>query len=201
MATSPLPYHRDDLERVLLARAGEIVAAAGPEALSLRELGRRADVSRAAPYHYFPTKAALLHRLGELGFGRLAERIAKAMEEQAEPADKAVAGFLAYLAFARGEPAIFELMFANRLDRGAVSEGSYPFSSESARHAFAILLDGVRSLDPDSAEASVMERVNMLWAYAHGVCVLAIGDNLKGVEAETLLRRGIATLLAAMPGR
>lgn len=194
------PYHRDDLERVLLARAEEIVAASGPEALSLRELGRRADVSRAAPYHYFPTKAALLHRLGEIGFSRLADGIARAMEAEADPTGKAVAGFLAYLAFARGEPAIFELMFANRLDRGDAREGGYPFSSESARRAFAILVDGVRSLEPDAAEASVMERVNMLWAYAHGVCVLALGDNLKGVEAETLLRKGITALLATASG-
>jgi Bacterial regulatory proteins, tetR family len=43
-------YHHGNLEVVLLENAAEIIALKGVEGLSLRELGRVAGVSRAAPY-------------------------------------------------------------------------------------------------------------------------------------------------------
>jgi hypothetical protein len=37
----------------------------------------------------------------------------------------------------------------------------------------------------------------MLWSYAHGLAVLAIGDNLKGAAAADLLEGGLRKLMAA----
>lgn len=200
MADPKRNYHRDDLEAELIACAGTIIGENGIEGLSLRELGRRAGVSRAAPYHYFPTKAALLQRVGALGFARLGESIEAEMGDEAEPFARALAGLRGYLNFALSEPQIFELMFANRLDRNEVAPAGgplgFPFSSDEARRAFELLVDGLSALPSfmlDEPERLV--RVNMVWAFVHGVAVLAIGRNLKGVGAETLLETGLCTLL------
>ena len=62
------PYHHGNLRRALLDAALESIAAAGPAALSLRELARRVGVSHAAPAHHFGDKAGLLTALATEGY-------------------------------------------------------------------------------------------------------------------------------------
>src|ERR671931_485088 len=66
------PYHHGDLPRVLLDTATQAIAEAGPAAVSLRDLARRAGVSHAAPAHHFGDKAGLLSAVAADGFRRLA---------------------------------------------------------------------------------------------------------------------------------
>ena len=134
------------MEAELLAKASQLIAARGVDQLSLRELGRAAGVSRAAPYHYFPTKAALLQRVGEAGFTALAAAIRAALGEEMDPPRAIMAGLEGYLAFALAEPAIYQLMFANVLPRNAPAQpGQNAFSSAAAAQAFELLVDGVRA--------------------------------------------------------
>src|SRR4029079_14956503 len=75
MATSSRrkrPYHHGDLEAALLRAAGKLLDKEGVEALSLREVARRAGVSHAAPYRHFPERDALLAALAVEGFEWLA---------------------------------------------------------------------------------------------------------------------------------
>jgi AcrR family transcriptional regulator len=197
---------KQNLEEILLVEAAEIIATRGLEALSLRELGRRAGVSRAAPYHYFADKAELVARVGELGFRRLGERIAAGVALHTEPLARLRAGLSAYVQFALEEENFFHLMFSGALKREqpGVAEpaevSGFAFSSDAALAAFGVLVRGVQ----DAQSQGVLEPgdpllvVNVLWAYTHGVAVLAQGDHLKhphGVgpifEAglEALLRR------------
>lgn len=92
-----MPRPKSNLEELLLTRAAELIATEGLDALSLRELARRAGVSRAAPYHYFTDKAELVARVGALGFERLGERIAAATASSADPWMQLRAGLLAYI--------------------------------------------------------------------------------------------------------
>lgn len=180
-----MPRPKSNLEELLLTRAAELIATEGLDALSLRELARRAGVSRAAPYHYFTDKAELVARVGALGFERLGERIAAATASSADPWMQLRAGLLAYIDFANAEPHFFQLMFSGALQRDEEREGdSLPrlaFSSDAARAAFVTLVDGVRS----AQRAGVLGgddpllTVNVLWAYTHGVAVLSRGAHLK----------------------
>ncbi|HYC92022.1 MAG TPA: TetR/AcrR family transcriptional regulator [Thermoanaerobaculia bacterium] len=174
-----MPRPRSNLEELLLTTAAELIATEGVDSLSLRELGRRAGVSRAAPYHYFTDKAELIARVGALGFRRLGERIGAAAEVSVDPLIRLRDGLLAYIEFARAEPHFFQLMFSGALarerpdDRGEAA--GLAFSSAEARGAFATLIDGVR----DAQAAGVLRDddplliVNVLWAYTHGIAVLA----------------------------
>jgi AcrR family transcriptional regulator len=174
-----MPRPKSNLEELLLTTAAELIATEGLDSLSLRELARRAGVSRAAPYHYFTDKAELVARVGALGFRRLGERIAAAAEASAGPLIRLRAGLAAYIDFAQSEPHFFQLMFSGALvreqqdDRGDAA--GLAFSSVEARGAFVTLIDGVR----DAQTAGVLRDddplliVNVLWAYTHGIAVLA----------------------------
>jgi AcrR family transcriptional regulator len=197
------PYHRDNLEQLLLEKAAEIVAASGVEALSLRELGRCANVSRSAPYHYFPDKGALLAKVGEQGFARLGARIAHEAETSADPLERLRRGLHGYVHFALEEPHFFRLMFANVLERrlpGAESQaGPLMFSGNAARQTFSLLLDGILELQAQSRLRAndPLLWMNVFWAYAHGVAVLALDANLKGCDATQVLDAGLDALIAS----
>lgn len=178
---------KSNLEELLLIRAAEIIATEGHDALSLRELARRAGVSRAAPYHYFADRGELVARVGALGFERLGERIAAAGSSFADPLTQLRAGLLAYIEFAHAEPHFFQLMFSGALQRGEQAEDlndplpQLGFSSAAARAAFGTLVEGVRNAQAAGviSGGDPLLIVNVFWAYTHGVAVLSGGAHLK----------------------
>jgi AcrR family transcriptional regulator len=193
-----MPPRIPNLEELLLVKAAELIATRGPDALSLRELGRRAGVSRAAPYHYFTDKAELVARVGALGFRRLGERIAAHVDPAADAFAQLRAGLLAYIDFARDEGHFFQLMFSGALQRELSEESRFAFSSGAARETFGVLLHAVE----DAQARGVMKQedpllvVNVFWAYTHGVAVLARGNHLKHEGGSTaVFDAGFAALV------
>lgn len=107
------PYHHGNLRAELLAEAERTLREQGIEALSLRDLARRAGVSHAAPRRHFADRQALLDALAETGFARLGELMRAAIAgagEDYEAQLQAVA--TGYVRFAIHDPALLELMFA-----------------------------------------------------------------------------------------
>lgn len=197
-------YHRPNLEESLIAKAAEIIALRGADALSLRELGRCAEVSRTAPYHYFPDKAALLFKVGELGFRRLGERIAREIGDAPLSLEQLRRGLRGYVRFALEDEHFFRLMFANVLRRDLLSTPSEAgpallFSSESAQQTFMVLHDGILRLQGEGMLRAGDPRLllNVLWAYSHGVAVLALDRHLKYGDDMVVLDAGLDALLRA----
>ena len=198
-------YHRENLEALLIAKAAEIVAERGVDALSLRELGRLANVSRSAPYHYFEDKSALLYRVGEEGFRALSARIAQAFADTADPLRQLRLGLGGYVRFAEEQPHFFKLMFADVLRRDALNQAvgendaRLAFSSPAAAEAFGMLYEGVLRLQGARRlrAGDPMLLLNVLWAFAHGVAVLALAGHLKLKTSEEVLQAGLDALIRA----
>ena len=96
-------YHHGDLRAALLKAAARILEKDGPDAISLRDLARGADVSHNAPYRHFADRSALLDALAGEGFEALAAELAgRPWREQA----------VAYVRFALANRERFKLMFA-----------------------------------------------------------------------------------------
>jgi AcrR family transcriptional regulator len=186
-----MPRPKSDVDELLLTHAAEVIATEGVEAVSLRDVARRAGVSRAAPYHYFADKAEMVARVGALGFRRLGEHITEAASKHRDPVKQLRAGLLAYINFALSEPHFFHLMFSGILARpiDADDESLPAFSSLAARGAFELLPRAVQT----AQERGVMRSgdpvliANVFWAYAHGVAVLARGTHLKHVAGTNAI--------------
>ena len=125
----------DDLRAHLVATGVELVAAEGTDALSLREIARRAGVSHGAPRRYFPTHRELLAAVARVGYDRLSDQIA-ALGEQRDPRAGLLALGRLYLGFARTDRGMFELMFRHELLRGN-QEGL----RAASRPLFAVLVE------------------------------------------------------------
>ncbi|BCY14973.1 TetR/AcrR family transcriptional regulator [Actinoplanes sp. L3-i22] len=104
-------YHHGDLRRALLTAASEAIADTGVNALSMRDLARRAGVSHAAPGHHFEDRAGLLTALATDGF----EQLAKALATSRLASNSLLELGVTYLRFALANRATFEVMFRTDL--------------------------------------------------------------------------------------
>ncbi|MEU8522785.1 TetR/AcrR family transcriptional regulator [Streptomyces sp. NBC_01216] len=144
------------LRRRLIATGVALVHAEGAQALTLREIARRAGVSHGAPRRHFPTHLDLLSAIAREGFAELAARVAETAPREQEDAADARARLEAlartYLDFALTRRGMYELMFRHDLlesGRLGLRETSLPLFA-----ALTDLVDRVRGEGP-SGPASV----------------------------------------------
>jgi AcrR family transcriptional regulator len=160
-------YHHGSLRPALLRAAGKLLENDGPEALSLRELARRAGVSHNAPYRHFAGREALLAALAADGFRLLGEALARtsgrAMGE-------------AYVGFALEHAQLFRLMFGGRLrfsrHSGLAAAAAKPYEA---------LLAAFRAqpaiADPEKAAAAA-------WSLVHGLAHLLLDGHFPQPAAD-----------------
>ncbi|MFE1903936.1 TetR/AcrR family transcriptional regulator [Streptomyces gardneri] len=176
---------REDGLRGRLVRAGvELVNAEGAQALSLREIARRAGVSHGAPRRYFPTHLDLLSAIARQGFAELADRLAEEDREDAGPRERIAILARVYLAYAETRRGMYELMFRHDLlesGRLGLRETSLPLFA----HLTALVARATEEPGPgphptgDPALSSGMAspgdaalRAGALWANLHGIAQL-----------------------------
>ncbi|HSV04151.1 MAG TPA: TetR/AcrR family transcriptional regulator [Phenylobacterium sp.] len=164
------PYHHGDLRRALLEAARRILEAEGPTALSLRAVAREAGVSPAAPYHHFKDKAELLDAVAEQGWEMLDKRMAEAKAE-AEPREKLNSLGIAYVCFARDNPALYRVMYDAARDKEALPEQMLADNEDSP---YCKVRDTMIELgaDPD-AQTELELATTAAWCAAHGVAEMA----------------------------
>jgi AcrR family transcriptional regulator len=149
---------RGDLETRLIAAGVELLAEAGTDALSLREIARRAGVSHGAPRRYFPTHQALLAAIAREGYRKLGRLVAETIgDTDVKPREALLALGRRYVDFARDEPGMFALMFRHDLLRG---------NNIGLRDESTPLFGVLERLLPPTPEAAA------LWAALHGIAQL-----------------------------
>jgi AcrR family transcriptional regulator len=150
-----------DTERRLIEAGVALLAESGPEALSLREIARRAGVSHGAPRRYFPTHQALLAAIAREGYRELGALIDATRELEPRAAVSQLARD--YVGFAEANPGMYALMFRHDLLRGnqiGLREASTPLFG-----VLVGLLDRAAVPDPPVTAAA-------LWAGLHGIAQL-----------------------------
>ena len=143
----------------------ELVAQEGAQALTLREIARRAGVSHGAPRRYFPTHLELLSAIARRGFAELGEQAKSTIADgTASPRAQVTALGCVYLEFALANPGMYELMFRHDLLKSGhlgLRDTSLPL--------FGVLVDLVGRARPDVDARLVAGAV---WANLHGVAQL-----------------------------
>jgi AcrR family transcriptional regulator len=188
-------YHHGDLRRALLDAAVAAVTEAGPGALSMRDLARRAGVSHAGPTHHFRDKVGLLTVLATEGYDLLAEALATAARNPVELG-------VAYVRFAAGHPAHFQVMFRPDLHRPAdpalVRARSRVTETLYGDAVVPLVADGAGAADGARvAECSESDAVMAAWALAHGFATLWLSGALPPLGTDPV--PAARTLLTHLP--
>ena len=106
------PQVHDDVTRDALLDAAEgLLAASGPDAVSVRATADAANVSTRAVYSVFGSKQALIEGLAGRGFGYLADLVEGAPVTRDPLHDLVVVGVEAFRTFAVGRPHLFRITF------------------------------------------------------------------------------------------
>jgi len=129
-ATESRPYHHGDLSRALVDAARRILEKDGPAALSLRAVAREAGVSPAAPYHHFKDKGELLEAVAHEGWVALDSFLMASRALAKNARDRMTSIGVAYVQFARDNPALYRVMYDCSRDKDALpdqlkEEGAY----------------------------------------------------------------------------
>ena len=173
--TARATYHHGDLRAQLIDAGLERLDSSGDADLSLRDLARRTGVVPNAVYRHFANKEALLAALAAAGFRSLFEAQERAVTK-ASPASGAEALRVAgstYVAFGKGRPALFRLMFGRfaATHRNADLMDAYQASVEGLEFF-------VRAALGEADEALVARSATTAWALVHGLTVLALDGQL-----------------------
>ena len=188
MATTA--YHHGDLRRALVAEARGLLAEAGVQGMSLREVARRAGVSQTAPYRHFEDRGALLEAVAAEGFGSLARHTAERAAGGRSARSRLRRGSLAYVEFAMSNPDLFRLMFSGpEFHESAEARASYRAWVELITEAQAV---------GDLAGGSTGRKARSLWSLIHGVADLAVNGHLADEEWPRLAGAAVDTMLTGM---
>jgi AcrR family transcriptional regulator len=167
-----------------------LVEERGLDALSLREVARRAGVSHQTPYHHFRDREAILAAIAAQGFDELGAQLETANGEAgaAGTAQLLLAG-KAYVAFALARPAHFRLMFRPE----HVDLRQHPDALAAGQRAHRALEAAVRACVRDKTvrRADQADAINLTWALAHGLASLLL-DGPLGLSLTSTEDREVA---------
>ncbi len=191
-------YHHGDLRAALLAEAAAMIAEGGAASVTMRAIGQRLGVSRAAPYRHFADKTTLLVAVATDGFNRLKGRLQaidggglrSGVERFRRMGEE-------YVRFAVENPAHYRLMYGKE----ALTRQDRPELREPAIALFEQLVGviqahqrsgGIKRQDP-RAQAYVA------WSAVHGLASLWIeGHILATDDIDGLIRQTTRTVLDGM---
>ena len=147
--------------RALVDAATELLDEGGPDAVTLREVGARAGVSRGAPYGHFPDKEHLLGAVAAKSWQVVGEQLdALIAEAGRSPAERLRLALSGLMEVGRRRPHAYALMFSTRVAEhpdavAAVSRTHDQFlgivaevtgEQERARPLGALLMTGVQGI-------------------------------------------------------
>ena len=177
------PYHHGDLRRALVDAAVQLIGEAGVEALTLREIGLRVGVSRAAPYRHFQDKADLLAAVALEGF-RLLRRDLEAVLDtvQVDEVKRLVALSKAYVGFGVRHPAHYRTMFG----RPWGNKAQYPALAQEGEATSHILVERIIQGQATGhlVPGDTHQVARLVWSLLHGIVMLEGDEHLSGTSTE-----------------
>lgn len=169
-AAESRPYHHGDLRRALIDAARRLLEADGPTALSLRAVAREAGVSPAAPYHHFKDKGELLDAVAQEGWDMLNTAMSEARARHQDPHAKLSALGVAYVCFARDNPALYRVMYDASREKEALPEHVHANDDS----AYCQVRDTLIEAGADPADEAGLELAcAAAWCSAHGLAEMA----------------------------
>lgn len=190
---STRPYHHGNLRQELLRAAEAALEERGVQHLSLRELSRELGVSHASPQRHFASKQDLIDALAITGFERLSSVMAKAAQARSIDFNaRLTKAAFAYVGFALKHPALFALMYQEKLRPGMRPELKTAVVSAFS-HIPKILKEGqeaekIIAGDPDRLALTI-------GAALHGLVAMSIDGKIRGVALKTIVPETVQHVL------
>lgn len=172
-------YHHGNLREALITAALDLIGQKGPAGFTFAEAARHAGVSAAAPYRHFRDRDALMADVAKRGFELFSQRLEAAWDNAKPSPLRALERMgIAYLAFAREEPAYFSAMFESGLSTSQHAELMQ--AGEQAIGALRKACEAIVATLPAEKRPPPMMMALHIWSLSHGIASLfARGDKAR----------------------
>jgi AcrR family transcriptional regulator len=133
-------------------------------------VAREAGVSPAAPYHHFKDKTELLEAVAHEGWDMLDASLAAAKANAPSPAEAMNALGVAYVCFARDNPALYRVMYDTARDREDLPDQM----QDDKDSAYCKVRDTLVEAGADPKDTLDIElATTAAWCSAHGLAEMA----------------------------
>ena len=202
MDGKPGAYHHGDLRTALIEAAAAMISEGGAASVTMRAIGGRLGVSRAAPYRHFPDKTALLVAVAVEGFKRLNRRLGAG--DTGVPPQSSVERLRRmgeeYVRFALEHPAHYRLMYGKE----ALARQDQPELREAAGALLENLVQVIRvhQQQGEIERGDPRAQAYVAWSAVHGLAFLLIERQIDpSVDVNELIQQSTRTLLDGMRDR
>ncbi len=186
--------HDEQTAEALLDAAERMIAADGPDAISLRRLAEQTQTSTRAVYSLFGSKDGLVSALAQRAFAMLGAGI-HALQTTADPAaDLVDAGVIVFRRLAIEHPSLFRLAFQHR---NTTPSQQWPKLRPTQQAALAGLNERIarfgraRGLNDQAASEATIE----FHALCEGLATLELRGVLPTGNEERLWRHALTALV------
>lgn len=189
--------HDEQTAEALLDAAELMIAAGGPDALSLRRLAEQTQTSTRAVYSLFGSKDGLVLALAQRAFEMLGAGI-RALPTTADPAADVIdAGVLVFRRFAIEHPSLFRLAFQHR---NTTPSQQWPKLRPTQQAALAGLGERIAALGRarDLTDRAASEAMIEFHALCEGLAALELRGVLPTANEEQLWRHALTALVSGL---
>jgi len=156
-------------KRNIIAAAGELFAERGFDAVTMREIAKRAGCSHTAIYLYFTDKEALLHHISMPPLLELKDQFTRILREDKSPQDQVDDICLTWIRFCLTNRNMYEVFFSAHAVR--VDEREPRLELNRLRNElFGMLTEALRGcLPPGTSDERLLACSRIAFYMAHGI--------------------------------
>ncbi|OZM74361.1 TetR family transcriptional regulator [Amycolatopsis antarctica] len=177
--------------RALLDAAAELLDLGGPGAVTLREVGARAGVTRGAPYRHFADKDSLLTAVATESWERISDQVRALRIDPALPASEKLRGALRVLiGVGREQPHLYQVMCSAPAGDPTAAQRAAGRSQDEFREIVAALV----------GERDARHYGALLLAGAHGIAGMEVSGYLAADQWHTTADEVVDTLVRMVAG-
>lgn len=189
--------HKDQVRRLILDVAAEIIVNEGVEKLTIRKIATAIDYSVPMIYEHFLNKESLLRELQKEWLKKMQEVVQLVHAKEQNPAKALEQIAETYFVFAEGNPAFYKAVMG--MDSGKMDDNPAFPEIYSLR---AILKDLIQGMLQNKvlSQSELEDKVDLFRCHLHGIVSLMLVNKIKGgVErAKVLLDKDIADFMARL---
>ncbi len=176
-------HSRDELREMALSAAEQIVVEQGYEGLSARKVASAIGYTVGTLYLVFENLDDLILHINARTLDRLHARMTEIKTQCNDGSDYLLQLGETYIAFANDDPHRWAMVFEHRFSGDQVVPAWY---QEKIARMFAMVEEGLEPLAKDRPRQEITQVARALWGGVHGICILAVTDNLGIVGVESV---------------
>ena len=176
-------HSREEIREMALSAAEQIVVEQGYKGLSARKIAAAIGYTVGTLYLVFQNLDDLILHINARTLDRLHARMTQSQANSGDARDYLLQLGQVYIRFANDDPHRWAMVFEHRFSEDQAVPAWY---QEKITRMFALVEEGLGPLAKQHPQQEITQAARALWGGVHGICILALTDNLGAVGIDSV---------------